>query len=544
MEIHYKLNAKILFLALFGVILMISSYFMFVYEPVQMIVKKLLSLSPGSLFFYLWRDPPYKIYINLYLFTVTNQEKFTNGEEKLSVKEMGPYCFQEILLHTNTTFHPNGTISFIPVRHLKFIRERSVGDPEVDRLITPNIPLVGMTAMLRDSSMFTNLGLTMVSNTANAKSFVNVTVHEYLFGYDDLLVKLANTALPTWINFEKFGLFERIMALDNSSNVVTLTTDYTKATPQNPLYIPEETQRNFYIQEYNGSPGLHHWGYEDTEGNETLETNSRCNFIGGAFDGTLFPKDLTMDQKFNLYRRAFCRPIPVKPIREVVQDGFDGIEYGLQEGFLQQPSVNPKNSCFCKDGSDCLPRGIASIAPCYYDIPITISQPHFYNAEPWLEKSINGLKPNKSKHDINFVLHKKLGVPIKANLRIQVNLDVGKTKYNAKTTIFNNLHLPLCWFELQVDEVPTMVRFLASVAFDIAPVAQNILKFIFAILGTAMISSSALWLLHTSRINDSISPLENLPFSRFSLRRSSEYKPIPVINIPQEYFRPDLRISK
>lgn len=68
--------------------------------------------------------------------------------------------------------------------------------------------------MLRDSSMFTNLALTMVSNTANSKSFVNVTVHDYLFGYDDLLVKLANTALPTWINFEKFGILDRV-SFDN-----------------------------------------------------------------------------------------------------------------------------------------------------------------------------------------------------------------------------------------------------------------------------------------------------------------------------------------
>lgn len=55
---------------------------------------QLLSLESGSLFFYLWIDPPYKIYINIHIFTVTNQEQFTRGEEKLAFLEMGPYCFQ------------------------------------------------------------------------------------------------------------------------------------------------------------------------------------------------------------------------------------------------------------------------------------------------------------------------------------------------------------------------------------------------------------------------------------------------------------------
>ncbi|KAL3280403.1 hypothetical protein HHI36_017886 [Cryptolaemus montrouzieri] len=338
MELQYKINAKIFLLALFGVIMVISSYFMFVYEPLLLLRKKVLTLSPGGIFFNMWSKPPVKIYLNLYLFSVTNQEKFINGEEKLTVKEIGPYCFQETLIHTNATFHPNGTVSFIPIRHLTFIKEKSVGDYKTDRVVTPNLPLVGISAMLRDSSMFTNLGLTMISNTANSKSFVNVTVNQYLFGYEDLLIKLGHTALPTWINFENFGLFDRIFAVDNSSNVITMTTDYTKKTPQNPLYKPEEVKRNYYIQEFNGSPGLRHWEYKDVEGNETNSANSRCNFIGGTFDGSLFPSDLTVNDEFRVYRRAFCRPLTIKALREVNVDGFEAIEFGLDDKFLSVPS--------------------------------------------------------------------------------------------------------------------------------------------------------------------------------------------------------------
>lgn len=525
-----------------GVIMVLSSYFMFIYEPISLLVNKLLSLESGTLFFFLWKDPPYKIYINVNIFNVTNQEKFTRGEEKLALQEVGPYCFQEILLNTNATFHPNGTVTYIPVRTLKFIPERSAGDINIDRIISPNIPLVGISAMLRESSMFTNLALTMVSNTANSKSFVNITVHDYLFGYDDLLVKLAHTALPTWINFERFGILDRIMALENGSNIVTITNNYKKATPANPLYDIEDTKRQFYIQEFNGSPGLQQWGYEDTEGNETSTSNSKCNFIGGSYDGTLFPRDLTMDHGMLLYRRGFCRALPAFPVREVTMDGYEAIEFGVQKNFLYEPSVNPDNACYCKDEGDCLPRGLVSIAPCYYDIPMTLSQPHFYNADPSLVEQVTGLAPSKSLHDLNFTLHKRLGLPIKANLRIQVNLDVGQTKYNAKTTIFNNLHVPLCWLELQVDEVPSIVKILITLAYGILPVTEVMCKYLLGVFGAAMISCSALLMLNSTEIAET--NIEALPFSRFSLRRSSEYKPIPVSSPPQ-YLRQNMRrISK
>lgn len=524
--------------------MMFSSYLMFVYDPLQFFIKKILSLSPGTIFFYLWSTPPYRACINFHVFNVTNHERFLSGvDKKLSFQEVGPYCFHEIIVNKNITFHDNGTVTYIPLRNLDFRRELSTGDPWEDRVITPNIPLVGISAMIQDSSMLTNIGFNMVSNTANAKPFLNLTVYEYFFGYDDLLVTMANTALPNWINFERFGIFDRIMALDNGSNIVTMTTD-PSFKPSNPLYTTQEVSRPYYIQEFNGSPGLPQWGYEDTEGNATSESNSRCNFIGGVYDGTIFPQNLVPEFDFHLYRRAFCRSVPVRFKREFVTDyGFDAMEYVVKDDFLANPSVNPENACYCHNNK-CLPNGLVNIAPCYYGIPITLSQPHFYNADPALLEQVDGLHPDKSKHNLEFTLHKQLGVPLTGHLRIQINLDVGETRFNSKTEIFNGLHLPLCWLELNLEEPPSIVVLAAYSLYKVLPVVQEITKFILLILGAAMISSSALWTLHSSTMNENATPLENLQnlsFSRFSLRRSSEYKPLAAISIPQEFIRPELR---
>jgi hypothetical protein len=49
---------------------------------------------------------------------------------------------REFLEHMNTTFNENGTMSYIPVRRVKFIPEKSVGDPVTDIIVIPNIPLL------------------------------------------------------------------------------------------------------------------------------------------------------------------------------------------------------------------------------------------------------------------------------------------------------------------------------------------------------------------------------------------------------------------
>lgn len=50
--------------------------------------------------------------------------------------------FREKLQNADAQFNDNGTITFVQLRGLEFVPELSVGDPNVDWLISPNIPLV------------------------------------------------------------------------------------------------------------------------------------------------------------------------------------------------------------------------------------------------------------------------------------------------------------------------------------------------------------------------------------------------------------------
>ncbi|RZB77492.1 scavenger receptor class B, member 1-like, partial [Asbolus verrucosus] len=520
-------------LLMLGAIMTCSSYLMFVYNPLQLIIKKVATLAPGSIFLNLWSEPPYNVFIDAYIFNVTNPEEFLQKKEKLKVNQMGPYVYQEILLNKNATFNDNGTMTFQPRRYLRFRRDLSIGDPEEDRVMSPNIPLLGITASLQKSSGFTNWMVASISKMTGAQSFINLTVSEYLWGYDDRLVTLANKAIPSWINFDRFGILDRLMALDNATNIVTLNL-HPELGLASPMLREDERSAVYHIHRWNGSPGLKHWGYVETDDNQTTpKNNSRCNMVEGAFEGTIFPPNLKENSTVKLYRRAFCRPVPfVYKNRSFSKDGFEGITFEVDKLFLARPEENPENSCYCVDG-ECLPKGLGSLAPCYYDIPIAISQPHFLNSDPLLLEQIEGMQPNESEHDSSFILHPELGIPLEADLRIQINLNVGQTKQNSRTEPFNGMVLPLFWLRLRVGEIPSFVYTLITLLFYVLPVIQEILKYLLGLGGLALMSGTALFLLFFSR---------DEPNGRLSFR--GHYSPIPVIPMNSPYFQPEIRILK
>lgn len=117
---------------------------------------------------------------------------------------------REILENKNATFHENGTLSFVPVRYSIPIPERSVGDPRKDIIFAANLPLLGLSSATAGVSPFAALAFSTLAMSTKAEPILNLTVHDFLWGYQDNLVSLANTVLPDYINFERFGLMDRV----------------------------------------------------------------------------------------------------------------------------------------------------------------------------------------------------------------------------------------------------------------------------------------------------------------------------------------------
>ncbi|XP_050297215.1 scavenger receptor class B member 1-like [Anthonomus grandis grandis] len=501
-----------------GILMVCTSTLMFVHNPQKLIVKMILTLSDGSLFYKLWSAPPFNIYLKIYIFNITNSKEFLAGKEKMNLTQLGPYIYREILTNQNATFNDSdGTVTYSPHREIVFDPDKSVRDPKKDHIMTTNLPLVGLQAYLNDASIFTNLAYSTVTRSLGSEPIMNVTVEQYLWGYKDPLIKYAHTLLPNWIDFDTFGIFERLMSRDNN-NRVTIVTDPSKYHSKlDHLLTLEERMQEFHVVKWNNISGLKDWGFETLWPHQV----KKCNLVEGAFDGTIFPRDLPQNTTLTLFRKAFCRPVPLQYLRDTVgKEGFRQYEYKLADNMFD---VTKENECFCFRNK-CI-KGFQSIAPCYYGIPITLSQPHYFNADPKMLETVNGLAPNESEHGSLCAIQPDIGVPLSGSMKIQINLDVGKTKGNSKTYRFNDLQVPLFWVEITTEDLPSIVIFLLTLLCNVMPVALEVIKYLLGLSGLALISGGALYTLLKTKVR--------IPRS-LSLG-NNEYSPIPIVTLPAEF---------
>lgn len=249
--------------------------------------------------------------------------------------------------------------------------------------------------------------------------------------------------------------------------------------------------RPYSISKFNGSPGMKQWNYKDVGPNETSEYNNQCNTVEGTFEPGLLPKMLPKNATISLYREAFCRPVPFEfEDTGTSKDGYAVYNYRVAQDFMQSGNENSDNMCYCAD-EKCLPSGFNTLAPCYYGIPIVISQPHFYNADERFLEQIDGLEPDKEKHDATASVIPELGLPIDGHIRVQVNLQVARNKLN-KVKQFSDLMIPLMWLEMRAGETTFFVNTMLKLVLYVAPIAQTVIIWLFGILGISMVAVAAL----------------------------------------------------
>lgn len=112
--------------------------------------------------------------------------------------------------HKNYTFNTNGTLSYYPKRTVVHVPERSIGDPKMDIISTPNIALLGASSAAAKMSFFAALAISTLTSSLNSQPVLNLTVHDYLWGYEDPLVSLGANIIPSIITFDKLGILDRV----------------------------------------------------------------------------------------------------------------------------------------------------------------------------------------------------------------------------------------------------------------------------------------------------------------------------------------------
>lgn len=163
---------------------------------------------------------------------------------------------------------------------------------EDDVVIVPNIPMLSATSQSKHAARFLRLAMASIMDILKIKPFVEVSVGQLLWGYEDPLLKLAKDVVPKEqkLPYDEFGLFYGKNS--TSTDRVTMFTG-----------VDDITQYGI-IDKYNGRSHMTNWLRED------------CNRLNGS-DGSIFPPHIQKDTTLYVYEKDLCRLLPLNFEKEV-----------------------------------------------------------------------------------------------------------------------------------------------------------------------------------------------------------------------------------
>lgn len=175
------------------------------------------------------------------------------------------------------------------------------------------------------------------------KPFVQVSVGQLLWGYEDPLLKLAKDVVPKEqkLPYEEFGLLYGKNG--TSSDRVTVNTGV------------DDIRRYGIIDNFNGRTHLPHW------------TTDACNTLAGT-DGSIFPPHIDHDRILHVYDKDLCRLLPLVFEKEVMTSNeVPGYRFTPPEWVFADVDSHPDNMCFCPAGKpSCSPNGLFNVSLCQY----------------------------------------------------------------------------------------------------------------------------------------------------------------------------------
>ncbi|XP_062038033.1 scavenger receptor class B member 1 isoform X2 [Lepus europaeus] len=379
----------------------------------QMVLKN-VRIDPNSLSFNMWKEIPVPFYLSVYFFDVVNPNEILNGE-KPQVRERGPYVYREFRHKKNITFNDNDTVSFLEHRSFQFQPDKSQGS-ESDYIVIPNILVLAASFMMEHRPMSLKLIMTLAFSTLGQRAFMNRTVGEIMWGYEDPLMNLINKYFPGVFPFkDKFGLFAEMN--DSDSGVFTVFTGV------------KDFSRIHLVDKWNGLSKVNFWH------------SDQCNMINGT-SGQMWAPFMTPESSLEFYSPEACRSMKLVYQKPGVFGGIPTYRFVAPKTLFANGSVYPPNEGFCP----CLDSGIQNVSTCRFGAPLFLSHPHFYNADPVLAEAVLGLHPNEEEHSLFLDIHPVTGIPMNCSVKLQLSLYMKAIRGIGQTGKIEPVVLPLMWF--------------------------------------------------------------------------------------------------
>ena len=410
-----------------GVILVIGmSVFIGLHEADSIINSQLdskLTLSQDSFLYPQWVNPTPPIYMQFWMFNVTNPDEVVMGK-KATVKQIGPFKYRLHQPKTNIAFFPNNTVTYKYNHTLVFLRNESAYDTDL-KITQLNIPMLTVQKLLKKYGVPKFLADLVVDVLHDSDVFVTHTVEEFLFGYRDPIFDEIHKILDKLgINFPaKFGLFS---TYNNSADGVYLTNtgkgDIAKA---------------FQIQKWNGNNVVSWW------------STPEANMINGT-DGNIMPPKVNNSAKLYAFVTDVCRSLYFTYSHDTTVRDIKTVRFLMPARVFANATENTDNAGFCVPKGNCLDSGVLDISACKQDAPVVLSSPHFYLCAKQYVDGVNGMHPNKKEHETYMDLEPLSGSVFSGAKRLQINvhlqnLGLISTLKNIKDVIF-----PVLWLNESV----------------------------------------------------------------------------------------------
>ncbi|XP_028139088.1 lysosome membrane protein 2 isoform X1 [Diabrotica virgifera virgifera] len=484
---------------LFGIIIAV-----FFSSWVNLIINSQIKLVNGTQTFSWWAKPPVEPKIRLYIYNVTNADEFLNNGSKPIVNELGPYVYRERWERKNISIHDNGTLTFNLQKIYHFDPEASKGSPD-DLVVVPNIPMLSATSQSKHAARFLRLAMASIMDILKIKPFVEVSVEQLLWGYEDPLLKLAKDVVPKEqkLPYEEFGLLYKKNG--TSPDNITIFTGV------------EDITKYGIIESVNGKTNLSHYGTD------------QCNSLE-ASDGSIFPPHMTKNTTLYIFDKDLCRRLPLVFDKEVLASSNEVPAYRFTppKNVFGSVEENPENACFCPQGPPCTPSGFFNVSLCQFDSPVLLSFPHFYLADDKYRTALEGVSPpDPEKHAFYMDVQPEMGSAMSAKARIQINLAVSQVIDIKQVATFPDIIFPILWFEEGLDSLPAEMTGLMKIATTVPPIAKIVISVSLFVIGIVLLII-AIW-----RLLRGANRLSSLHLAPGHVGQSIKTKDVPMANVPK-----------
>lgn len=277
-----------------------------------------------------------------------------------------------------------------------------------------------------------------VLNVLKQDQFIKSTVRKILFGLSNPLLKLGNDVLPPEKRYP-FPLFG-LMAGKNGTAIPF----------QAKTGIKNRDELGKIIK-FNDKSELDWWSGE------------YCNEIKGT-DGFAFKANVKKTDLLHLFAFDLCRSIPLEYQKDTEDsNGIPCYRFVPPANTFGTPEENSNNACYCNNPDGCnVPSGIFNASICQFGSPVMFSWPHFFQADPKLLDTVDGLKPDQKKHQSYFDVQPVLGAPLRGKLKFQINIQINEVNGVKAAEGLRDILVPVASVSSEVEDIkdPKTIEFM------------------------------------------------------------------------------------